>query len=76
MPEKNKIITISMNYDEACFEIDSFTDLKIQLTGRKTVGSDVEGPISLKTTLSLLHHLYDLVQQSAGIKNEIVICLL
>ena len=69
MPEKNKIITIAMDYDEACFEIDSFT-------GRKTVGSDVEGPISLKTTLSLLHHLGDLVQQSAGIKNEIVICLL
>ena len=34
MPEKNKIITIAMDYDEACFEIDSFTDLKVQLTGR------------------------------------------
>ena len=67
---------MAMNYDEACFEIDSFTDLKVQLTGRKPVGSDVEGPISLKATLSLLHHLYDLVQQSAEIKNESVICLL
>ena len=76
MPEKNKIIKMAMNYDEACFEIDSFTDLKVQLTGRKPVGSDVEGPISLKATLSLLHHLYDLVQQSAGSKNESVICLL
>lgn len=76
MPEKNKIITIAMDYDEACFEIDSFTDLKVQLTGRKPVVSDVEGHISLKATLSLLHHLYDLVQQSAGIKNESVICLL
>lgn len=76
MPEKNKIIKMAMKYDEACFEIDSFTDLKVQLTGRKPVGSDVEGPISLKATLSLLHHLYDLVQQSAGSKNESVICLL
>lgn len=67
---------MAMNYDEACFEIDSFTDLKVQLTGRKPVGSDVEGPISLKATLSLLYHLYDLVQQSAGSKNESVICLL
>lgn len=67
---------MAMNYDEACFEIDSFTDLKVQLTGRKPVVSDVEGHISLKATLSLLYHLYDLVQQSAGSKNESVICLL
>ncbi|MBP3399872.1 MAG: hypothetical protein J6K75_08950 [Erysipelotrichaceae bacterium] len=69
-PLKNKIIAFSLNYDEGHFEVNSFDDLKVQLTGRKPDESKVEGPVSLKMTLSLLHHLGNLVRKSAGIKND------
>jgi len=59
-----------LNYDEGHFEVDSFDDLKVQLTGRKPDKRDDEGPVSLKVTLSLLHHLGNLVRKSAGIKND------
>jgi len=69
-PLKNKVIAFALNYDEGHFEVDSFDDLKVQLTGRKPDKRDDEGPVSLKVTLSLLHHLGNLVRKSAGIKND------
>ncbi len=69
-PLKNKIIEFALNYDEGHFEVDSFDDLKVQLTGRKPVEKDVEGSVSFKATISLLHHLENLVRKSVGIKND------